>query len=39
MNIKQKEWFYSNIMRIGEPYLREQLMKLYNIPVGGINLS
>ena len=28
---KQKEWFYSNIMRIGEPYLREQLMKLYNM--------
>lgn len=28
---KQKEWFYSSIMRIGEPYLREQLMKLYNM--------
>lgn len=25
----QKEWFYSNIMRVGEPYLREELMKLY----------
>lgn len=27
----QKDWFYSNIMRVGEPYLREQLMKLYNM--------
>lgn len=26
---EQSEWFYSNIMRVGEPYLREQLMKLY----------
>lgn len=28
---KQKEWFYSCIMRVGEPYLREQLMRLYNM--------
>lgn len=28
-NMKQADWFYSNIMRVGEPYLREQLMKLY----------
>ena len=28
---EQAEWFYSNIMRVGEPYLREQLMKLYNM--------
>lgn len=28
---EQKEWFYSNIMRVGEPYLREQLMRLYNM--------
>ena len=28
---EQKDWFYSNIMRVGEPYLREQLMKLYNM--------
>ena len=28
-NIKQSDWFYSSIMRVGEPYLREQLMKLY----------
>lgn len=28
---QQKDWFYSNIMRVGEPYLREQLMKLYNM--------
>lgn len=26
---EQAEWFYSNIMRVGEPYLREQLMRLY----------
>lgn len=26
---EQSEWFYSSIMRVGEPYLREQLMKLY----------
>ena len=25
------EWFYSNIMRVGEPYLREQLMRLYHM--------
>ncbi len=29
--MEDKEWFYSNIMRVGEPYLREQLMKLFNI--------
>ena len=28
---KQEEWFYSCIMRVGEPYLREQLMRLYNM--------
>lgn len=28
-NMKQADWFYSSIMRVGEPYLREQLMKLY----------
>ena len=28
---EQAEWFYSNIMRVGEPYLREQLMRLYNM--------
>lgn len=28
---EQSEWFYSNIMRVGEPYLREQLMRLYNM--------
>jgi len=28
---EQAEWFYSSIMRVGEPYLREQLMKLYNM--------
>lgn len=28
---EQREWFYSNIMRVGEPYLREQLMKLFNM--------
>lgn len=28
---EQKKWFYSNIMRVGEPYLRDQLMKLYNM--------
>ena len=28
---KQKEWFYTNITRVGEPYIREQLMKLYNM--------
>lgn len=28
---KQAEWFYSYIMRVGEPYLRDQLMKLYNM--------
>lgn len=28
---EQADWFYSNIMRVGEPYLREQLMKLYNM--------
>lgn len=28
---EQEEWFYSNIMRVGEPYLREQLMRLYNM--------
>lgn len=28
---KQRDWFYSSIMRVGEPYLREQLMKLYNM--------
>lgn len=35
-NREQEEWFYSNIMRVGEPYLREQLMRLYNMhyPVG-----
>lgn len=27
----QMEWFYSTIMRIGEPYIREQLMKLFNM--------
>ena len=26
---EQEEWFYSNIMRVGEPYIREQLMRLY----------
>ena len=30
-DLEQKDWFYSNIMRVGEPYLREQLMKLYNM--------
>ena len=30
-NREQAEWFYSNIMRVGEPYLREQLMRLYNM--------
>ncbi len=30
-NKKQEEWFYSCIMRVGEPYLREQLMRLYNM--------
>ena len=30
-NRGQAEWFYSNIMRVGEPYLREQLMRLYNM--------
>ena len=30
-NKLQEEWFYSNIMRVGEPYLREQLMRLYNM--------
>ena len=25
----EREWFYSNIMRVGEPYIREQLMKLF----------
>ena len=29
--MEDKEWFYSNIIRVGEPYLREQLMKLFNI--------
>lgn len=28
---EQAGWFYSNIMRVGEPYLREQLMRLYNM--------
>lgn len=28
---EQAEWFYSNIMRVGEPYIREQLMRLYNM--------
>lgn len=28
---EQNEWFYSNIMRVGEPYLREQLMRLYHM--------
>ena len=28
---EQKEWFYSSIMRVGEPYLRGELMKLYNM--------
>lgn len=28
---EQEEWFYSNIMRVGEPYLRAQLMRLYNM--------
>lgn len=28
---EQEEWFYSNIMRVGEPYLREQLMNLFNM--------
>ena len=28
---EQAEWFYSNIMRVGEPYLREQLMRLYHM--------
>lgn len=32
----QAEWFYSNIMRVGEPYLREQLMKLYNMHYSSI---
>lgn len=33
---EQAEWFYSNIMRVGEPYLREQLMRLYHMhyPLG-----
>mgnify|MGYP004587517089 FL=1 len=30
-NREHRDWFYSNIMRVGEPYLREQLMKLYNM--------
>lgn len=30
-NREQAEWFYSSIMRVGEPYLREQLMRLYNM--------
>ena len=30
-NRELRDWFYSNIMRVGEPYLREQLMKLYNM--------
>lgn len=30
-NKNQADWFYSNIMRVGEPYLREQLMRLYNM--------
>lgn len=30
-NMEQAEWFYLNIMRVGEPYLREQLMRLYNM--------
>ena len=30
-NREQKEWFYSSIMRVGEPYLRGELMKLYNM--------
>lgn len=35
-NKNQADWFYSNIMRVGEPYLREQLMRLYNMhyPIG-----
>lgn len=28
---EQAEWFYSNIMCVGESYLREQLMRLYNM--------
>ena len=30
-NREQEDWFYSNIMRVGEPYLREQLMRLFNM--------
>lgn len=30
-NYEQREWFYSTIMRVGEPYLRDQLMRLYNM--------
>ena len=30
-NKEEEDWFYSNIMRVGEPYLREQLMRLYNM--------
>ena len=30
-NKEQREWFYSNIMRVGEPYIREQLMKLFSM--------
>lgn len=30
-NREQDDWFYSNIMQVGEPYLREQLMRLYNM--------
>lgn len=30
-NREQAEWFYSNILRVGEPYIREQLMRLYHM--------
>ncbi len=32
---EQADWFYSNIMRVGEPYLREQLMRLYHMHYPG----
>lgn len=28
---EHEEWFYSSIMRVGEPYLRERLMRLFNM--------
>ncbi len=30
-NREQAEWFYSNILRVGEPYIREQLMRLFHM--------